>query len=330
MRVLGTLVGLAVLVVALISVAQAATGPHGGYTATTDACAGCHRTHSAAAPKLLVNTNTALCLTCHGSGATGAETNVIDGIYEGTVEGTQNAGLNGGGFTYAIQDTSLSGTPTSGIVSSTHSVQGTEWYTTTATMWGSGALNSGTGVSFDLYCSSCHDPHGSTNYRMVKATINGVTATLTQTDELNKSYTSVKYYAGSSVWTVSDFCGACHARYDASTSASGQVSSSDSVFAFRHRTDAPSGAVVNSVAYTFTAALSLPVSTSDGNAPTVSPDNRVMVCLTCHFAHGSKATMAASSGAVPWPGGALAPNGNQRSALLRLDNRGVCENCHDK
>lgn len=52
--------------------AQANGGPHGDYIATTDACAGCHRTHTANNARLLptaANDN-ALCFACHnGTGA---------------------------------------------------------------------------------------------------------------------------------------------------------------------------------------------------------------------------------------------------------------------
>lgn len=329
---MGLTLGL-LLLGASAGVSFAGGGPHGPFTATTDGCAGCHRAHTAVAPKLLVNTNTALCLTCHGTGATGADTDVADGVYEGTTLGTQNTGMNGGGFFYAKQDTSFSGTAISGTVTSLHSVQGTTGYTTTATMWGAGALNSGAGSSFDLYCSSCHDPHGNNNYRILKSTVNSVAVSVGQTDEVGKSYTAAKYYSstvGTGQWRISDFCAACHTRYDANASAAGETSSTDNIFSYRHRIDAPSGAVVNGVSYTFTAAISLPVSTVNGGAPTTSPDNRSMVCLTCHFAHGTKAAMSGSySGAVPWPDG-MVPSGNARSSLLRLDNRGVCENCHAK
>jgi hypothetical protein len=53
-------------------------------------------------------------------------------------------------------------------------------------------------------------------------------------------------------------------------------------------------------------------------------------CLSCHVAHGSSATMGTNSGAVPWPGGGTTPAGNARSSLLRVDNRGVCQSCHNK
>ena len=49
------------------------------------------------------------------------------------------------------------------------------------------------------------------------------------------------------------------------------------------------------------------------------------VCLSCHEAHGTVATMNVSAGSAPWPNGTTTPSGNARSSLLRLDNRGVCQ-----
>ncbi len=333
MKVIATIAGLVALTLAGAGVAQAAAGPHGPYTSTSDGCAGCHRTHTAASPKLLINTNTGLCLTCHGTAATGAETNVVDGVYEGTTLGTQNAGLTGGGFTNAHQDTALTGTATSGATTSVHAVQGTPGYSSTATMWGAGSLNSGAGSAFDLYCTSCHDPHGNNNYRMIKTLVNGVPVTVTPTDESSKSYTTASYYkptAGTGQWEISGFCAACHTRYQATASGSGETDSGDSIFAYRHRNDAASGSALNGLTYSFPANLALPVSSVNGGTPTASPDNRSMVCLTCHYSHGTRATMGFTSGSVAWPGGGSSPNGNSRSSLLRLDNRGVCENCHAK
>jgi hypothetical protein len=40
--------------------------------------------------------------------------------------------------------------------------------------------------------------------------------------------------------------------------------------------------------------------------------------------------MGTFSGSTTWPDGATTPNGNARSSLLRVDNRGVCELCHNK
>lgn len=60
-------------------------------------------------------------------------------------------------------------------------------------------------------------------------------------------------------------------------------------------------------------------------------------CLSCHRAHGTKATMtkfateAGMASVVDETGFSTNPYvGNQASALLRLDNRGVCQACHNK
>ena len=51
-------------------------------------------------------------------------------------------------------------------------------------------------------------------------------------------------------------------------------------------------------------------------------------CITCHVAHGSNAQMPGYESAnMEYPGGALAPVGNSR--LLKVDNRGTCQLCHD-
>jgi hypothetical protein len=50
-------------------------------------------------------------------------------------------------------------------------------------------------------------------------------------------------------------------------------------------------------------------------------------CTQCHVAHGSNAAMNGSySSAFPYPGGAPV-SGSSR--LLKLDNRGTCQMCHD-
>ena len=51
-------------------------------------------------------------------------------------------------------------------------------------------------------------------------------------------------------------------------------------------------------------------------------------CITCHVAHGSNAQMTGSDSAnMEYPGGAAAPVGDSR--LLKVDNRGTCQLCHD-
>jgi len=95
-------------------------GPHGNYTALTDACAGCHRAHTASAAKLLVSDVPNLCYSCHGTTGAGADTNVVNGIYterDGVTEtpGETGAGtgLKAGGFDFTVIDTNWDAVSTS-------------------------------------------------------------------------------------------------------------------------------------------------------------------------------------------------------------------------
>ena len=103
-RIAAPLLSLAVCLL-VAAPAASAVNPHSGtFPATTDACAACHRAHTAAGETLLkTSSQNALCLSCH-DGA-GADTNVDSGLYLGTTAGTQNAGLRGGGFQQALMNT---------------------------------------------------------------------------------------------------------------------------------------------------------------------------------------------------------------------------------
>ena len=63
--------------------------------------------------------------------------------------------------------------------------------------------------------------------------------------------------------------------------------------------------------------------TPGASTPPTSPNARLM-CLTCHFAHGTKATVTAIGS------GLAGSNVTQGSKLLRRNERGVCEDCHKK
>jgi predicted CXXCH cytochrome family protein len=167
-----------VLVFALATTALADNGPHGNFQASTDACASCHRAHSAQGKDFLLISSDiyTLCTNCHDG--TGAYTNVVQGIYMGTAIGTlsapygtqgdANVGLFGGGFEQAAMTTArglLNGydasvaAPTPINVTSHHDVVGGA-----GPLWGAGVINTTTdtshATSYTLECTSCHDPHG--------------------------------------------------------------------------------------------------------------------------------------------------------------------------
>lgn len=166
---------IATFVLVLIPAAAFANfGIHGGYVADTDACAGCHRAHTATSMitwtaagnnALLVGPPTdqmyIFCYVCHSDGAPGAATNVETGTFDSTspagpTESQLNGNLNGGGFS------TFRGNP----VTSFHLYDGNSWVA-----WGQGVQQATTQIKMD--CGSCHDPHGSSNYRILKDFVNG-------------------------------------------------------------------------------------------------------------------------------------------------------------
>lgn len=166
------------LVAGFATIALADNGPHGSFTATTDACASCHRAHTAkyGSNALLVMAPDLLCLSCHDG--SGAGTNVEDGVYSqagsdahtgvagSVVEGTDGASLFGGGFVNALMATAWSGATTANPAYNATSKPTTSHHTndgTLGTVWGSGANNTANDT-YGLECVSCHDPHGTAGY----------------------------------------------------------------------------------------------------------------------------------------------------------------------
>ncbi len=320
---------LVVVFVALLSVSLASAngGPHGGFTATTDACAGCHRTHTALGPKLRVDTTNTynLCITCHGRTGTGANANVLDGLWAaprkvgdstGITNTLANAPLLGGGFeTYK-----------GSAVTSSHSPTGT-----VTAAWGNGVLRGATGAltSGALDCAACHDPHGSPNYRIVRASVNSTPVSVSVVDEgVAKDYDTEHWGTGQS-----NVCAACHGAYH--RTAQGQGSTNDGG-TYTHRVDMawnaspvfsnPSALNPETPGY---GGLTLPLA-STGAA---SASTNLVVCQTCHLPHGTSAAMSGNAAGNYDPGGPSVspgpiPSGD--SALLRLDNRAVCQVCHQK
>lgn len=297
----------AVFVLALAAPALATT--HGNYSTTTDACAGCHVAHAAQAPKLLKMgpTQTQFCYMCHGQGGPGAPYD----IEYGKTVGTQTYESTAGGFVKITEDGTTAQDVTSrhtvwGYVYDANGqagVWGGESYTTTVVPGGTQNLT-GNG----LVCGSCHNPHagGSNppNPRLLRTSIldsTNLTVTFTLTDAGNGAYRVTAYNSGSTAW-----CGACHNKFK-TTQGSGHTK--DSYNMYRHAMDVTA---------------TLP-SGSDGTIDDGTPlETGKVACLTCHRAHGTAATVTGY--ALSWPrseGGT-----GTTSALLRMQNRGVCYNCH--
>ncbi len=218
--------------------------------------------------------------------------------------------------------------------------------------WGNGpnSLTAYAGPEVDLECGTCHNPHGNGQYRILNpipapaATstdvfvpaaagvsvtdaalppagdtrnysiiqTNGGAGTLlaSQVSALALPATAGDYFRRKVPWNgtagtsndapngisasfatqISTWCTTCHSRY---LSQGWDVEEADAIFKYRH-----------------------------------TSINASRNCITCHVSHGSNAQMTGTYSAnMENPGGAVAPVGDSR--LLKIDNRGTCQACHD-
>ena len=359
MRKLWLIIPGLVVAVALAFMAQPAgtanadNGPHiKGWGATPDGCAACHRVHRGVNDMLLLQEVEFLCESCHGNSALGSVLNVMAGTNE-----ADGGALRAGGFETARINTADSSLPIStvgtaesgaqcrngidddadGVIDdgcpvtigalaaagaeptqSRHSTDGTA-----QTIWGNGAISavSNPGLAGNpLSCGECHDPHGNGNYRILRSVPSGSGgAGYTVPDTYPKVYTTSNYFnmtfTGSTTTDnilkdTSAWCAQCHTRYLAARRAplpanASREDSGDAIFKFRH--------------------TSAGLSTSSGGV--TSNVNRA--CITCHAVHGSNSTAGAYSGAVPDPDG-TAGSGSANNKLLKMNNRGMCQKCHNQ
>lgn len=415
------------LLFAFSGVAYANFGPHGGYSLDTDACAGCHRAHTsfseltwvddtvAAAEHsaLLISNATNMsefCNVCHGDEAPGASTNVVSGIFDGGPSGPQTSGsprwatnssfettLNGGGFERMPSADDPSGFM--GITSSHRmDVAAAQMYPA----WGQYGAGNALPAATSLTCTSCHDVHGSSNYRLLKDYVNGnvvggyiddynptpfvVSAEegypavgwkkhevgAAQMASYRPNYTSPEYATTNNdpEKGISGWCAACHEAYVVRNDSAESLTYNYGDFLpktdatkvgaqsfHRHPVNVslaggdPSGYALGTSWLRSAVKLDtlIPLEARSGSS---YEDFRggnwdyddFMGCLTCHRAHGSAAVMTGyASAELKWESGSLIPvpydastpatagvDPNFTSSLLRTDNRGVCERCHNK
>lgn len=327
------LCGLALVAAMVVGPAPRSVSADGGVHvqsagAVTDNCAGCHRAHTGQAPQLLVDVQPALCYTCHGTAGTGAATAVQSGTLYTDRDRTSvvgGQGLRAGGFQTARINTADPSLPPVGVENTDLQDPGvgigvlanpaitTSWHTidgSAGVMWGNGALNSGPGLAnAQLRCGSCHDPHGTGTYRLLRPqpTGSGAATAVVVVDETpgaTRSYGTANYLrprqgltGANAAANLSTWCAQCHTRYLALNA----NNSGDAIFTYRHAIE--------------------------------DATNGVPLCTHCHVAHGTNALMGVNAVEVEWPDGTAGVSGTtdtNRSSLLRMDSRGICQKCHNK
>ena len=154
----------------------------------------------------------------------------------------------------------------------------------------------------DFVAAAMGNPAGMNVFRVLKALPeeSGALAVATNIVEpvaTVKTYTTANYWKSDDVNTggyianVSAWCTTCHTRY---LSTSGPNNNADALFNYRHKS----------------------------NGTTLGSAN----CITCHVSHGSNASMSTVAQLTGDPDGSPSAS----SKLLRIDNKGTCQMCHNR
>jgi predicted CXXCH cytochrome family protein len=331
---------------------------------TADSCAGCHRAHTAQGPYLLAaESEEALCLTCHGTTGTGATTDVENGIQYtlASVRGNAVLGaLRGGGFLTARIDsgsparilhsplTTLAKVPVLAAgeaVTSSH-LDLAAGVDPQGVAWGNGAISAtaNAGADLDISCGSCHNPHGNGNYRILNPIPTGEGDTFVEaTTGVTVTDAALPPAGDTRNYTVIQVPGPGYLLLSSQVVGGGYTATQGDYF---HRrvpwnsttgtSDAPNGlATFNSQMTNWCTTCHSRYYSDDPTVPTGDAvfmyrhdtiSNRA--CTTCHVAHGSNARMTGPySATAPYPDGSTPVVADSR--LLKIDNRGTCQACHD-
>ena len=274
----------------------------------------------------------------------GAETPAV--VVQSRVGGAPPNVLNGGGFAF------VNGQP----VTSRHNADPAD---NSLRPWG---FNSNTGqdtntLTSPLQCTSCHNPHGTANYRILKESVNsntvnvkaffsgaftkdegaaGLTAGAPADKYVDEYYGSVGGGGAptSGGGSLASLCGACHTAYP--SGGASDAYSAGGVTHYRHKTEMtfsdwsnPDSGRISQNPET-TPVAGFPALRLASNA---GVSDGIVTCLTCHRVHGTNTTMdgyalKGSLGGLADEDLSPAQTTTSRTTLLFTNNRGMCQACH--
>ena len=227
--------------------------------------------------------------------------------------------------------------------------------------WGNGAPNTGPGPAVILGCATCHNPHGNGKYRILNpipapdvssGTFTAVAspgssvtdAALPGTGAGPRNYTIIQTPGGTGTLLASQ---AATARGSAGATSGDywHVRVPWNPSSGLGTADAPNGisASFNDQIRGWCKACHVQYHSEYAYDPNPSGDELYkyrhvttgrLACTTCHVAHGSNAQMPGTGSLTdpnysmnfPYPGGTII---SASSRLLKVDNRGTCQLCHD-
>lgn len=285
---------------------------HGNFKSNTAMCAYCHSNH-ASLKEQLINEATyyQLCKLCHGTASSQSKYDVMSGKV--SVEGGTVNSLAG---------------PFEDGVTSRHDANDSAPGWSPVSVPGSDSTK-----SLSLTCLSCHQGHAGNddNYRLLRKTLfvddaktEGLKTVNIDFDAYAITSTNV---SGESLYMVkgnTEFCSSCHLDYDDGNALEAGRDSRLTVNeeVYRHPT------TVAGRVYSIYGANGLknigpspwgplPLQYNAVEAKPELQDKRTsVVCSTCHFAHGTTKQFNTENGTNKY--------------ILRLDNYGTCQSCHQK
>lgn len=320
---------------------------HKNFVEDTMKCAACHSSHRAPGEKLISRkTEVMLCVLCHDG--SGSNYNVLGGLI-----GNKHDSAAGPIDKWVSKDVSTTVKAAElKKATSKHDMK----YTTLISAAPGGSAN----WSGDLRCSSCHNPHGTTNYRSLRVTPNPYNWDK-YGDENRVEVKAEVSYAGGKVGTpetvnyltgMTEFCSSCHVDYQAGAGSgtdayhgnpmfSAGVLESEMYGVRRHAVyvdgnDNPKypltgneAVTVGDIVYPLRFESQQKVPAAFGGEQ--KDHGAAIMCGTCHFAHGTTVADKNSEADInkdltqDWY-----KKGLGSTALLRAPGRGVCQACHNK
>lgn len=273
---------------------------HSDFTKNTDLCAGCHVTHTAEGPKLIkAANNTELCKICHGPGATGSRYSVWDGtqrLKDGSLQPSNGGPVEAGP---SVAAWNFKNVTSSHIDSNSGPFPG---------------FDTSTYLSEPFGCTDCHTPHASYNgYRLLTG-ISNVPVWAWAYNPMGMTKEQIYYEKFDSA-----YCYNCHALFGKDSGSGHTADPAVDPYTgmrdlFRHTTYNTDVTTWNSGA----ANPTVPVPLANGSQ---------IFCLTCHYPHGSTVTGQVYSSYDKNMNGQY---DDYTTALKRMDNSGICQNCHKK
>lgn len=324
-------------------------GPHGKYTTNANACGRCHQLHRAKGERLIrfdvssaaadSNPMYATCTFCHNFNGQSTY-DVKNGMIWDTHDGSRYA-TNGGGFEKMLVVEGRADIATLVNVTSKHQVDRKRNADGQYIKFIAPGGHEDT-QHISLTCTTCHQPHGTKNDRLLVEKVEVKSGEWVDTTPGGTSVSIPKQNPFVDEKTtyndkITNFCASCHTDYNQTDIDAGSKQTNGM---YRHRMGMRAGDRFNTAgtgkndgSFGYQAdKMILPLA---GNGT----HNDVVVCTTCHYAHGTFATVEGiktTDGPLVLSNETNAGdryvinNGFETSKNLRLDNRGVCQNCHNR